>query len=212
MKINEIRLTFLKALTAGVIIGVGGIVYTVVENKYLGAVLFSLGLFTIMQFEFALYTGKVGYIPDKKRSYIIEVLVTLIGNIAGTAFTAFLILQTRLGNDIAEKTTEIMNSKINDTLISKLILGFFCGMLMYIAVENNRLSRSKDFDLSAVFGTVFPVTVFILCSFNHSIADCFYMFASGVSVSGILYILTVALGNAVGGMFITLISKLSGKS
>ncbi|MBP1566170.1 MAG: formate/nitrite transporter family protein [Oscillospiraceae bacterium] len=212
MKINEIRLTFLKALTAGVIIGVGGIVYTVVENKYLGAVLFSLGLFTIMQFEFALYTGKVGYIPDKKRSYIIEVLVTLIGNIAGTAFTAFLILQTRLGNDIAEKTTEIMNSKINDTLISKLILGFFCGMLMYIAVENNRLSRSKDFDLSAVFGTVFPVTVFILCSFNHSIADCFYMFASGVSVSGILYILTVALGNAVGGMFITLINKLSGKS
>ncbi|MBQ9981253.1 MAG: formate/nitrite transporter family protein [Oscillospiraceae bacterium] len=212
MKINEIRLTFLKALTAGVIIGVGGIVYTVVENKYLGAVLFSLGLFTIMQFEFALYTGKVGYIPDKKRSYIIEVLVTLIGNITGTAFTAFLILQTRLGNDIAEKTTEIMNSKINDTLISKLILGFFCGMLMYIAVENNRLSRSKDFDLSAVFGTVFPVTVFILCSFNHSIADCFYMFASGVSVSGILYILTVALGNAVGGMFITLINKLSGKS
>ena len=212
MNINYIKSIFLKALTAGITIGIGGIVYVLVENKYLGAVLFSLGLFTIMQFKFALYTGKVGYIPQNKPSYIIEVLVTFAGNVAGTAFTALMVGQTRLGNKIEQCTSEIMQAKIDDTVISKLILGFFCGILMYIAVENNQISRKNNYDMSAVFGTVFPVAVFILCGFNHSIADCFYMFSAGVSLPGVLYILTVALGNAVGGMLISTMSKIPDKS
>lgn len=208
---ESFKSVFAKSVISGILIGTGGIVYLSVENKYLGAFLFSLGLFTIIQSGFSLYTGKVGYIPEKPLAYIKEVAVTLLGNICGTAFTAGAVLLTHLNSSIHEKAVTVMNTKMADSLLSQIILGFFCGMLMYIAVENSRICRKKGHDTSAVFGTVLPVMVFILCGFNHSVADCFYLFAAYPCLKGALYILTVALGNAFGGMTIPLLKKLFDK-
>lgn len=202
---------FAKAIMSGILIGVGGMVYLSVDNKYLGGFLFSLGLFTIVQFGFSLYTGKVGYIPENKPAYIRVVLITLLGNIFGTGIAAFLIRLTRVGDVVHEKAVAAMETKMDDSIISKLVLGFFCGMLMYIAVENAKTSRSKGNDFSAVFGVAMPVMVFIFCGFNHSVADCFYLFAANPSAGGFLYILIVAIGNAVGGMTIPLVKKLYDK-
>ena len=93
----------LNAVLSGIMISVGGAVYLMCENKIIGSFLFSFGLFTIVQREFALYTGKVGYIPENAPVYIIEVLVTLIGNIAGTALTAIMLQNTRFSQAIHEK-------------------------------------------------------------------------------------------------------------
>ena len=82
---------------------------------------------------------------------------------------------------------------------------------MYLAVENAKNCRSKGHDVSMIFGTAVPVMLFIFCGFNHSVADCFYLFAADVSLSGVLYILVVAIGNAMGGMFIPLMKKLFDK-
>lgn len=211
MPVESFKSVFAKSIMSGILIGIGGIVYLSVENKYLGAFLFSLGLFTIIQFGFSLYTGKVGYIPEKPVSYIKEVAVTLLGNVFGTAFTAGAVFPTHIRSNIHEKAVSIISTKISDSFLSQVILGFFCGMLMYIAVENGRISRNKGYDISAVFGTVLPVMVFILCGFNHSVADCFYFFASDLSFKGALYILIVAVGNALGGMTIPLLKKLFDK-
>ena len=72
-------------------IGVGGSVYLACDNKIAGAILFTLGLFTICEFGLGLYTGKVGYIPFNKPSYIIEVILTILGNFIGTALVAYLV-------------------------------------------------------------------------------------------------------------------------
>ena len=200
-----------KAVMSGIMIGIGGTVYLAVDNKYLGGFLFSLGLFTIVQFGFSLYTGKVGYIPENKPIYIREVLITLLGNICGTGIAAFLIRLTRTGDIVHEKAVVAMETKMDDSFISKLVLGFFCGMLMYIAVENAKMSRSKSIDFSVVFGVAMPVMVFIFCGFNHSVADCYYLFAANPSAEGALYILIVAVGNALGGMTIPLVKKLYDK-
>lgn len=206
----QIKDAFIKAILAGIAIGVGGITYLSVDNKYIGAFLFSLGLFTIVRFGFVLYTGKVGYVPEKDLKYIPTTVVpALIGNICGTGLTALLIRLTRFGNDIQEKASASMQIKMGDTLSSQLILAMFCGMLMYIAVENNAKARSESADFSAVFGVAIPVMVFILCGFNHSIADCFYMFVSEPSIKGILYVLIIATGNAIGGMIIPLSKKIN---
>lgn len=211
MPVESFKSVFAKSIMSGILIGIGGIVYLSVENKYLGAFLFSLGLFTIIQFGFLLYTGKVGYIPEKPVFYIKEVAVTLLGNVLGTAFTASAVFPTHIRSNIHEKAVSIISTKISDSFLSQVILGFFCGMLMYIAVENGRISRNKGYDISAVFGTVLPVMVFILCGFNHSVADCFYFFAADLSFKGALYILIVAVGNALGGMTIPLLKKLFDK-
>lgn len=208
MPVESFKSVFAKSIMSGILIGIGGIVYLSVENKYLGAFLFSLGLFTIIQFGFSLYTGKVGYIPEKPVFYIKEVAVTLLGNVLGTAFTASAVFPTHIRSNIHEKAVSIISTKISDSFLSQVILGFFCGMLMYIAVENGRISRNKGYDISAVFCTVLPVMVFILCGFNHSVADCFYFFAADLSFKGALYILIVAVGNALGGMTIPLLKKL----
>ena len=200
--VKKLLNVFFKAVPAGFLIGIGGIVNLSVDNKYIGAFLFSLGLFTIIQFGFNLFTGKVGYIPENKPAYILDVLVILLGNMCGTGLSAFLIRLTSAGTAIHEKASAIMEKKLGDTPLSWIVLGFFCGMLMYIAVENAKRCRQNNHDVSAVFGTVLPVMVFILSGFCHSIADCFYMFADNPTLNGLIYIAVVAFGNSLGGMII----------
>lgn len=197
-----------KSIMSGVLVGIGAIVYLLSDNKYLGAFLFSLGLFTIIQFDFSLFTGKVGYTPENKPAYIGDLLITLLGNICGTAAVAAAIMPTHIWNSVHEKSEIIINAKTSDSLIGQLILGLFCGLLMYIAIENNRMCRKKGYDISALFGIVTPVMVFIICGFNHSVADCFYIFAASPSPKHIIYIFTVAIGNAIGAMIIPCVKKL----
>lgn len=196
-----------NAFLSGLMISVGGAVYLLCENKIIGSFLFSFGLFAIVQRGFALYTGKVGYIPENPPVYIISTLVTLIGNAAGTAFAAFLLQQTRFSQTLREKAGICMETKTGDSISSQLILGAFCGMLMYLAVDNAKESRKKNADLSFVFGICIPVMIFIICGFNHSVADAFYMFSAGTFPEDTGYILIVAAGNAAGGMTIPFIRK-----
>ena len=55
---NRIK-TFVYAILAGVSIAIGGTVFLSVENKMIGALLFTVGLFTVCTFGFNLFTGKV---------------------------------------------------------------------------------------------------------------------------------------------------------
>lgn len=207
MKHESLRSIFFKAVAAGIMIGIGGIVYLMSANKVIGAFLFSFGLFTIIRYGFALYTGKVGYIPENKPGYILEVLTTFAGNVCGTALSAGLILMTRIGDNIHQSASAIMKTKLDDTMESRFILGIFCGLLMYLAVQNARSCRESGADSSMVFGTVVPVMIFILSGFNHSVADCFYYFAAYPTTDGILYLATVVLGNAVGGMLVPCLKR-----
>ncbi len=211
MKTESLKSILAKAVMSGMMIGIGGTIYLLVENKYLGSFLFSFGLFTIIQYGFALYTGKVGYIPEKKPSYIKEVLATFLGNAIGTGIAALMISYARIGDAVHQNAVKAMETKTGDTIISQIILGIFCGLLMYLAVENSKVCREKGNDFSMVFGTVMPIMIFILCGFNHSVADCFYMYMAGISGKSIIYILTVFLANAVGGMLVPLMKKLFDK-
>ncbi len=215
MKVESFKSIFSKAILSGILIGIGGTVYLAVENKYLGGFLFSLGLFTILRYSFALYTGKVGYIPERKPIYLREVGITLLGNAVGTGITALLIRLSRTGILVHENALNAMQTKMNDGFLSRLILGFFCGLLMFIAVDNGNRCKAENRDTSFIFGTVLPVMVFIFCGFNHSVADCFYFFAAVDSpemiFSGIIYLLTIVIGNALGGILIPLSMKLFDK-
>lgn len=211
-QVESIKSILAKAVLSGIVIGIGGTVYLNIENKYLGSFLFSLGLFVILRYGFALYTGKVGYIPNRKPVYLREVSITLVGNILGTALTAFLIRLTRTGVPVHENARAVIQTKTSDSLVSQLILGFFCGILMFLAVDNGNRCKSEKLDVSFTFGTVLPIMVFILCGFNHSIADCFYFFAAVETpeqiAPGLVYLLVVVLGNALGGMSFPVIMKL----
>lgn len=196
-------------ILAGICISIGGTVYLSVENKIAGAFLFSLGLLTIVIFGFNLFTGKVGYIPLRNPLYITEVISTLVGNLIGTLCSALLLRLTRFGDNLRASVTASVEAKTSDSLLSAFILALFCGMLMFIAVDGFRHSNEKGQTAAALAIIMLPVAVFILCGFNHSVADMYYLFLYGFKASFIPYLLIVILGNSVGGMLIPLASKLN---
>ena len=75
---------FVSAIISGLMIGVGGTIFLMQENTLAGSFLFSAGLMTILIFGFQLYTGKIGYIPFHKPIYLVEIIITWLGNVTGT--------------------------------------------------------------------------------------------------------------------------------
>lgn len=193
---------FLKAAAAGIMIGIGGAVYLTLENKVIGAVLFGVGLYTIVLNGLFLYTGKVGDLisAKDKKAYILQLIFTWIGNLAGTALAAAAISATRIGN-LGRTAEVICKTKLADTPHSILILAVFCGILMYAAVDG---FREKGNPLILFF----CVTVFILCGFEHCIANMFYFSVAGAwSLRAVIYLLLMTLGNSVGGILLPLVKK-----
>lgn len=202
---------FVNGTIGGMMIGIGGCVYLSCDNKYIGSALFSLGLFTIIQFGYGLYTGKIGYLPLRPPKYGLECLFTLLGNAFGTLIDAFLLNFTRIAPAISEKAAASVETKIGDSLGSAAILAVFCGILMFTAVENARMSNESGGHVEKTVGTIFCIMVFILCGFNHCIADMFYIFVSGTFPKAAIYLLVVILGNSVGGMLFPLLKMLTDK-
>lgn len=200
-KINENISTLIKAIYAGIMIGIGGIVYLMSKNSIIGATLFGIGLFTICVYKMNLYTGMVGYILENKINYVFKLLITLIGNFIGTFLTAILIINTRL-SDIIIKAKNISLIKINDSYLSILILSFFCGILMYLAVNNYKKSEDVIKKYLSIF---LSVIVFILCGFEHCIANMFYFSVAEVwSLKSIFSIIIMIIGNSLGAIFISI--------
>lgn len=192
----------ISAAGAGIVIAIGGTVYLSVENSVIGAMLFTIGLYAIVLNGLHLYTGKIGYLavePDKK-SYGIVLMLTWLGNLLGTALGAAAIGFTRI-RGIRDAARKISETKLSDSPFSLFILAIFCGMLMYIAVDG---FKKKENPLILFL----CVTVFILCGFEHCIANMYYFSLAGVwSVKAVGCLLVITLGNSVGGMLIPLLGK-----
>ena len=102
-------------ILSGIFLCVGCCVSMSVESKPLGAFLFSLGLCAIIVFKFGLFTGKAGYMAVKPLSYVLEVVLTFIGNATGAAIGGFLLNLTRLGATLSEKAAAITATKFADS-------------------------------------------------------------------------------------------------
>ncbi|MGN0163982.1 MAG: formate/nitrite transporter family protein [Candidatus Ornithomonoglobus sp.] len=210
---NKYAATVINGIIAGIFLSVGCAVYLSCDNKIAGAFMFSLGLFAIITFRLALYTGKAGYMAVKPPKYIIEVLSAFLGNALGTAAGGTLLRMTKLGGTLTEKAAAVMQGKFTDSPLSIFILAVFCGVLMYTAVEGNKKASEKGNHIGALFIVVLPVMVFITCGFNHSVADLAYFFISGCAgaVHASLYFLLVVTGNAAGCMLIPFLKRIIGE-
>lgn len=192
--------TFLYAIMGGICIALGGTAYLCTENNVIGAILFTIGLFTICTMGFNLYTGKVAYAFENKPSYIIDLIIIWLGNLAGTALSAWVLGLTRIGAKMAEKANEICSTKLGDNLFSMFILAIFCNLLIFIAVDEFNTNKHIA---GKYLGLLFGVVAFIFCGFEHSIADMFYFSVSGVwSLKTLCYLLVITLGNAIGGLLV----------
>lgn len=188
---------FFSAVLAGICIGLGGTVFLSLEDRVLGALFFTVGLFTICTQGLHLYTGKVCYVWEKDRSYALDLLPIWLGNLAGTFLLAAVERCTRIAPALAEKAQGLCETKLGDSLISIFLLAMFCNMLIYIAVEGFNKNEHQVGKYLALF---FGVAVFILCGFEHCVANMYYFSVAGMwSGKALVYLLVMTLGNSVGG-------------
>ncbi len=194
----------INGIAAGTLIAIGGSVYMSCDNKYIGAILFSVALLCICYKGYSLFTGKVGFMPEKHDGEAWSVLLWgLFGNFIATVGFGFLI---RYANSAIGAAAEAAcAAKLTQAMPQTLIRAFFCGILMYLAVSVYR-------DKQSIAGIFFCVPVFILSGFEHSIANMFYFGASGkIDLDVIIYLVIVIIGNAIGGIFLPLLSILCNK-
>ncbi|WP_294565776.1 formate/nitrite transporter family protein [uncultured Succinatimonas sp.] len=178
-----------KSILAGMLIGCGCLAYVVIENKYIGSFLFSLGLLTIIIKEYNLYTGKVSnWIPKDT----LKLLVMFLLNAFGTALVAYLFTFTRANIDAIHPLVE---AKINDNLLSVFILACGCGAMMHIACFN---FAAKNHPLYVIM----PIMFFILCGFEHCVANAgfFAMAKTPVTLDLIAKTAVTVIGNAIGSL------------
>lgn len=177
MKKNNL---LVSSVLAGICIGIGGVVYLKVGGVA-GAVLFSIGLISVVCWKLKLFTGTAGFIDRTNWASLFPIL---FGNIVGCILVA--LLPTHVD---AEK---IVQARVASGWFNAFLLAIACGFLMTTAVNFARKGNWLPL--------LFAVPVFILCGFYHCIADTFYYAAAWKSLTWEVlpvYLATVA-GNFVG--------------
>lgn len=182
----------IKSLLAGFMIGLGCLVNVVCANKIVGAFLFSLGLLSVILQQYNLYTGKVGYIS---RDTAAGLLPMFLLNAIGIGVTDFLASFTRL--DISA-VNSIVATKLADNYLSIFILSIGCGAMMFLAVDNYKKNNSPLI-------VIMPIMFFILCGFEHCVANVGYFAMAHTPLSFDLCarVAIMVIGNGVGSCILS---------
>lgn len=192
---------FLYAIMAGAFIAMGGVAFLSINNKIVGAFMFSLGLFAVCTLKYNLFTGKVGYLfCNDVKTYLPWCLMVWVGNLVGSIIVAELVRLTRVAPGIIEKSTKLVQVKADDTLISLFVLGIFCNIMVVHAVDQY---LNNPHEIGKYLGIIMSIMVFILCGFEHCIADMFYIqMARMWNSQTIIALIVITLGNVLGGILI----------
>lgn len=193
---------FISSVLSGFFITLGVCVYLtlVSTSKILGSLFFGLGLFAIIHFNLYLYTGKVGAVLDNKPKYIIDLAICLIGNITGVIFLASIIKLTRASDLLQIEALKIVQTKQNDSWYSIFILSILCGVMIYLAVLGHKVC---PYGIGKVLFCFLAVSIFILCGFEHCVANtAYYTFAEVFDLKSLSNFVLMILGNAAGAIIL----------
>ena len=201
--------TLISGILAGLCIGFGGMVFLSVDNKVIGSLLFSIGLFVVCTQKFDLFTGKVCYTFANDGKYALRLPVIWLGNLIGTGCAAGAAWLTRASSALSEKAAALCAVKTGDSLVSLFFLGVLCNIFIYIGVEGY---INNPHEVGKYMAIVLGVMVFILCGTEHCVADMFYFWMGGAwSGQAVVSLLVITLGNACGGVLLPLLKKAAGK-
>ena len=153
------------SIFAGLLIGIGGLVYLRVGGVA-GTVLFAFGLLCVVMCGAQLYTGKSGFLPYKEFP---KLVVMILLNAVGCAIAAFIASYCSSAALEANLAT-IIAARQASPWYALLVTSAGTGMIMTLAVYG---ARQKHY-LPLLFG----VPVFILCGLPHCVADAFYYAAA----------------------------------
>jgi formate/nitrite transporter len=190
--------TFVLAVLAGVFIAFAAqasnmAIHTITNyglSKVVGGAVFSAGLIMVLLAGAELFTGNnlmVIGVLDKRITMgqmLRNWLIVYIGNFAGAVLIALLINHSGLLNSsdgaLGGLTIKIAVSKVNLSFEQAFILGVLCNWLVCIAVWMSYGAKDAIGKVAVIF---FPIWIFVLSGFEHSVANMYYI-PAGILAKG----------------------------
>ena len=228
---------FVLAILAGMFIAFAGLGATTAAvsvplasvGKFLGACIFPAGLIMVVIAGSELFTGNcLLAIPlaEKEVTFtavLRNLVVVYIGNFVGSmivaAGAAYCHQMSLFDGGMALSVMNTALAKCSMPFGDALIKGIFCNFLVCIAVWLGMAAKDAA---GKVLGIFWPIMLFVLCGFEHSIANMYYIGAglfaktipqyaelaasAGIDLAGLNWgsffaanLLPVTIGNIIGG-------------
>lgn len=228
---------FVLGILAGIFIAFGGVASTAAAvsvplasvGKFLGACIFPGGLTMVLLAGSELFTGNcLLVIPLCKKeialggmlkNWVVVYLGNMVGGIAVAAICVFSHQAGLFNNGLAASMISTAAGKVSLSFGDAFLRGIACNFLVCIAVWISFAAKQVS---SKIIGLFFPIMMFVLCGFEHSVANMYYIAAgifakgnaayleaataAGADVSGLTWgamftknLLPVTLGNIIGG-------------
>ena len=217
-KLSNIRLLALSIL-AGMFIGFGAYGDIVVMQtlkgidiglmKLIGGCVFPVGLMLVVVCGAELFTGNnlmTLALFDKKigmSGLIRNWVVVYIGNFIGSVLLAYIFRTGLLKETAAAMSLGIAKSKMTLTFEVAFLRAILCNIIVVLAVW---MATSAQDITSKIFACFFPIMLFVLSGYEHSVANMFFLPMAkylGYPASWVALftdnIIPVTLGNIVGG-------------
>ena len=235
-KNNALKLLALGVL-AGFLIGLGAAVTNTAGHaltnpsvaKIISGLLFPFGLIMVILTGAELFTGNCLItisVLEKKvdlKGMLRNWFYVYVGNFIGALLLAMACAysgpMSLNSNGVAVYTMKVATGKCALTFGNALVLGVLCNILVCIAVA---MSLSSKNTIGRAVGAYLPIAFFVICGFEHSVANMYYItagllaknvpayaeaaVAAGLDVSALTWgnfllrnLLPVTLGNILGG-------------
>ncbi len=209
--------TLTLAILAGVFIALGGAAYTAVMTgvdptgpaRFLGGVVFSLGLILVIVGGAELFTGNaLMTMAAVDRKITLSALlrnwgIVYLGNLIGALALAAAMLATGLlDGPMGATASRIADAKVSLTPVEAFSRGILCNALVCLAVWLTFAARTAAGKILAI---LWPISAFVLLGFEHSIANM-YLLPQGIiagaqigTAAVLANLFWVTLGNIIGG-------------
>ena len=209
----------MSAILAGAFIAFGGAVATAASSGLGNAAplvkgaVFPVGLILVVICGAELFTGNCLLVSPciskdiKVTSMLKSWGLVYLGNFIGGALIAILVVYSGVISDKA--LADIGNAKVDMGFLQSFLRGILCNMLVCLAVWGSMASKSAAGKILALY---FPVLAFVVCGFEHSVANMYYLTAAllagancGVGNALLYCLIPSTLGNIIGGAAIALV-------
>jgi len=220
--VAKARLPLVQMLTlavlAGAFIAFGAVAYTVVMTgvdasfgpaRFLGGIVFSLGLILVIIGGAELFTGNALMVMAAvdQRITSSELLkswtIVYIGNFIGATGLAIAVsLSGIVEGATAQTAVNIASAKVSLGWFEALMRGVLCNGLVCLAVWLSLAARTV---VGKILAIIWPIASFVMLGLEHSIANMYLipqgMFAgAAIDAGAFAYnLLFVTIGNIIGG-------------
>lgn len=206
------------AMLAGAFIGFGAAAYTAVMTgvdpgygpaRFLGGVVFSLGLILVIVGGAELFTGNALMVMaavDREISFrqlLRSWAIVYTGNLIGAVGLAIAFgFSGLLDGPMGTTAVNLAEAKAQVPLFEALVRGALCNALVCLAVWLTFAARTVA---GKIFAIIWPISGFVLLGLEHSVANMYFFpqgWAAGATATfgaALANLASVTLGNIIGG-------------